>query len=431
MRRLRLHKIEAGDGWAEVGGWDPSPGQFVAWDRDASVFLMSSERRHLVPDAATLDFELGTRGLDRSAIQDRVPAAWVESVPLGTAVAVYTPPPADEPSDGKQPDNDRPADDRGPSFAPDRGHLTKVVVDDGRGARAIWGWANGAVLAPRGAPVLVTLPELDWWVRATTDARSRYLNEFVGPASAHGFNGGSMELMGDIHRHGPTAWARLVWLVREIHARGGMVHLWWAADAERAGEGRWNRAWLPGGPEWPSLSANFQHWLGSVPGWSLSMGFDTDEYDPDFGVRRAFASQLNDRIAIALFGARPHGPNPRGWSSWGRLEPSTRGLDIASTEAWPNTLLAADEGLWAWHDREFAGKPRLIGEDRLGSQGDRWREKRAGMGELIQIAKLANRWRSGVIFRWWDRHDRGPRSGTRFPDPAGLKEAIWSRDSSS
>ncbi|MFW6188970.1 MAG: DUF5060 domain-containing protein [Planctomycetota bacterium] len=106
----------------------------------------------------------------------------------------------------------------------------------------------------------------------------------------------------------PRSFAALERAIAEVHAAGGMVHIWAWGDQQR----KQTPIELPGGKN-GTADRRLQRYvaarLGPVPGWSMGYGFDLDEWAEQPEVK-AWHDYLHDHMGwLHFLGGRPEGPN--------------------------------------------------------------------------------------------------------------------------
>jgi hypothetical protein len=129
----------------------------------------------------------------------------------------------------------------------------------------------------------------------------------------------------------PRTFEALELLITKVYLAGGNVHLWAWGDNAR----RWNPTLIGGGlngPEDQRLQRYIAARLGALPGWTMSYGFDLDEWvtEAQLGVWVAY---MRDHLGWShMLGARPEDPNfpsdPMPPVSWNQQ------MDYSSYEHW-------------------------------------------------------------------------------------------------
>ena len=95
-------------------------------------------------------------------------------------------------------------------------------------------------------------------------------------------------------------------LISKVYLAGGSVHIWmWGDDARRWTPTRWGI----NGLEDQRLQRYLAARLGPLPGWTMSYGFDLDEWVSEAELQ-VWVDHMRDRLGWPhLLGARPGGPN--------------------------------------------------------------------------------------------------------------------------
>lgn len=149
-----------------------------------------------------------------------------------------------------------------------------------------WGWqGSGRVFVPQ----YVMGKDLDAYYdenagRVDEAKIDRDIREFL---VEHGFTGFHLQGRGrwfnltgkpaEDPNPDPRTYEVLETIIQEVHERGGACHLWmWGSDGNKGGEGP---RWLIGGPMNAADKRNLRYLaarLGSIPGWTMGYGYDTE-----------------------------------------------------------------------------------------------------------------------------------------------------------
>lgn len=296
------------------------------------------------------------------------------------------------------------------------------VVADGKR----WRWEDGS----DATPIAVMAPALEELTFSRTD---EWCDEFIGPASAHGFT--CAHLMFNGPRHGTHALAggvddpqlntglldRLIYFAGAVYDRGGSTWGWWWGDEDSN--------WAPKDP----LSGNVRRYnrtlaaeLGPVLGLLLGYCFDGWEGRHSWTRPRGLEAWFNDlqEAFLRQDGGHHHLLGARGGrGKTGEIDQLWRGPApwwFYSYEQWAPT----------WADLlailEDAGGP-AASADRFRQRANMRSKDRTVAQQLLLVEALLRLGIGGIFGNLGLRSS--PEGSLLYPDPAAFKRLIWKRES--
>ncbi len=141
-----------------------------------------------------------------------------------------------------------------------------------------WGWqGSGRVFIPQYVMAQHPTVFLKGDGQVDTAALLAYIQEFV---VQHGFTGFHIPMAGrwfEGENPDPRVYCALEFIIREVHARGGAIHMWfWGCDPCREQSGPES---IAGGHMSAMDRRNLRYFaarLGPIPGWSMGYGYDLE-----------------------------------------------------------------------------------------------------------------------------------------------------------